>query len=211
MSRLRLTGYRYSVYTRSVRLALAETGRQAEWQEADPFGASGRESLRGQHPFARVPVLWDGDFRIYETGAILTYLMRGEHDRKRRARARQVAGIADAYAYWPLVRQVFGHAVFRPAAGLSADRDALAEGLAAAPAVLDALDEIAAEGLALDSASPGAADCHLAPMIGYFLQAEEARGMMARAPALGRWFEAVSARQSWRDTRPGLPQSRDRT
>ena len=39
------------------------------------------------------------------------------------ARMDQIIGIVDAYAYWPLVRQVFSHAVFRPPDGLCLGAD----------------------------------------------------------------------------------------
>jgi len=207
---LLLIGYRWSVYSWAVRMALAEAGLAAEWQEADPFDAGAQDGLRKHHPFGRVPVLWDGTFRLYETGAILAYLLPGAHDRKRRARARQVAGIADNYAYWPLVRQVFSHGVFRPDSGMAADGAVVAEGLAAAPAVLGALEEIAEEGLALDAIQVGAADCHLAPMIGYFSQDQRGAALLAAAPALARWFALVSERDSFRTTRPDLSELRRR-
>ena len=205
---LRLIGYRYSVYSWAARMALAEAGQVAEWQEADPFDTKMQDWLRAHHPFGRVPVLRDGDFRIYETVAILAYLLGVEHDRKRRARKQQVIGIADGYGYRPLVRQVFSHGVFRPTAGAAADDAKFAEGLAAAAPVLGALDEIAAEGLALDRATVGAADCHLAPMIGYFVEAPQGAALLAETPALARWFAVVSRRESYISTKPDLTELR---
>ncbi len=204
---LRLIGYSQSVYTWAVRMALAEAGRTARFEEINPFDPAAVGALGPHHPFGRVPVLWDGRFRIYETGAILAYLMPGERDPKRAARARQVAGIVDTYGYWPLVRQVFAHGRFRPALGLEAEPGELAAGLAAAPKVLAALEEIAAERLVLDGAQTGAAECHLAPMIGYFAEVPAARRLLESTPALSRWFAAVSARESYQSTRPHLPEA----
>lgn len=201
---LELIGYRFSVYAWAARMGLAEAGLTADYVEVDPFDLAQAAALRRHHPFGRVPVLRDGAFRLFETAAILRYLLPEPQDRKTAARARQVAGIADAYGYWPLVRQVFSQAVFGPAQGQRTDRAELAEGLAAAGPVLAALDEIAAEGLVLDGKTIGATDCHLAPMIGYFAQAPEGRGALAQTPALERWFGAVSARRSYLSTRPDL-------
>ena len=202
MSLLRLIGYRFSVYTWAVRMALAEASVAALYEEADPFDASLAGSLRQHHPFARVPVLWDGGFRLYETGAILEYLLPCAADTKTAARARQVAGIVDSYAYLPLVRQVYSHAVFRPALGRAGDTGEIAAGLAAAPAVLAALEEIAAEALVLRGGECAAAECHLAPMLGYFTQASQGRDMLAQFPALQRWFSGISRRDSYCRTRP---------
>jgi glutathione S-transferase len=201
---LTLIGYRHSVYTWAARMALAEAGLRAGFQDIDPFDAS-TAALRKHHPFGRVPVLWDGAFRLYETGAILAYLLPAVSGRKAAARARQVAGIVDAYAYWPLVRQVYAQAVFGPACGRATDLGELSAGLAAAPRVLGALDDIAAEALVLDGHDIGPADCHLAPMVGAFAEADEARAMLAGHAHLQAWFTAISARESYRTTRPVLP------
>jgi len=199
-SDLHLIGYHYSVYTWAVRMGIAEAGLTATYQEADPFEAP--EALRGQHPFGRVPVLWDGDFRLYETAAILGYLLPASSDRREAARARQVAGIIDSYAYRPLVRQVFSHGFFRPACGETADAAVMADGLATAPRVLAALEEIMAERRKLDA---GCA-CHLAPMLGYFAEVPAGRQMLAEYPALEAWFADVQTRESYRATRPDLMQ-----
>lgn len=205
---LKLIGYRYSVYTWAVRMALAEAAREADFQEVDPFDAASQDGLRLHHPFGRVPVLWDGDFRLYETGAIVAYLLPVEPDAKQAARAWQVAGIADSYAYFPLVRQVFSHGVFRPASGVLGDEAQVNAGLLAAPTVLDALEEIASEGLVLTGKRIDAADCHLAPMIGYFTKFAQGRSLLTGRPALARWFDAVSQTGSYLNTLPDLSELR---
>ncbi|MEM9476358.1 MAG: glutathione S-transferase family protein [Pseudomonadota bacterium] len=198
MSPLRLIGFSASIYSWSVRLALAETGQVADWVEANPFAGPVTD-----HPFDRVPVLWVGETRLYETAAILEWLFPPVADRMVAAQARQVGCIADAYAYWPLVRQVYAQAVFRPAMGEAADPGEVAEGLLAAEPVLAALEEIAQGGAVLQ---PGhamtAADCHLAPMIGAFAAAPEGRALLNRQPALGAWYAHVAARPSWAETCP---------
>ena len=68
-----LTGYRFSVYTRAARIALAEKGVGFDYVEHDPFA----EGAVGPHPFGRVPVLRHGDFEIYETAAIIGYVDDG--------------------------------------------------------------------------------------------------------------------------------------
>lgn len=198
MSDLRLIGYSASIYSWSVRLALAETGRVAEWVEADPFAGPVPD-----HPFDRVPVLWVADKRLYETAAILDYLFEPPGDRMVAAQARQVACIADAYAYWPLVRQVYAQAVFRPGVGEASDAGVIAEGLEAAGPMLAVLEEIAARGLVLRPGAPlSACDCHLAPMIGAFAAAHEGQALLDQYTALGAWYAHVASRPSWAETCP---------
>lgn len=201
MADLRLTGYGPSVYSRTVRIALYELGQPFDWVEADPFDDEGRAALRGLHPFARVPVLQHGAVTVYETRAILAYLVArfrpGEVLRPlAAARAVQVQGIVDAYGYWPLVRQVYSHGVFRPASGEPHDERKVTAGLAAAVPVLDALETIAREGLVLTGDECGPADWHLAPVIDAFAQVPAAAAMLAERPGLATWFAAVAARAS---------------
>lgn len=211
---LRLTGFSDSVYTRAVRIALGEKALQCEVAEANPFTDQGKTALAGHHPFCRVPVLQHYAFELYETAAILGYLDDAfdtpsllPNGAKARARMRQVMGIADAYAYWPLVRQVFSHGVYRPLIGEAADTATLAEGLTAAPRVLDALEEIAGGGLILNGRDITQADCLLLPMIDCFACLPEARTMLAVRPALTHWHSAVSGRPAAQSTRPGYLQT----
>ena len=103
MSDLHLTGFADSVYTRAVRICLAEKGVSYEYVEVNPFSEEGQTALAGQHPFGRVPVLRHAGFELYETVAILGYLdevFEGPKlipdDAKARARMRQVMSITDA-------------------------------------------------------------------------------------------------------------------
>ena len=207
---LTLTGYGYSVYTRSVRMALAAAGVGYEYTERDPFDPADTPMLQKVHPFGRVPVLEQGGFRLYETAAILHYVAEAlgaplvPETAQARARMRQVMGVADAYVYWPLVRQAVSHGIFRAAEGEAGDRDVLKAGLEAAPRVLDALEEIAAEGLVLRPGAPTLACCQLWPMLDYFAMLPEGRALMRQRPALWAWAGAMAMQDIARATRPDL-------
>ena len=71
-----LHGYRYSVYVRIVRLALAEKGVAYDRVEVNPFAPDVPASYLALHPFGRVPTLVHDDFALYETGAITRYVDR---------------------------------------------------------------------------------------------------------------------------------------
>ncbi|MFD0858153.1 glutathione S-transferase family protein [Roseovarius aquimarinus] len=206
-----LHGYRYSVYTRAVRIALECKGLDYETVEVDPFDAPDPAYL-ALHPFGRVPVLVHGAFRIFETRAIGSYIDRAFdgpplHPAAAEAHARmeQVMSIVDSYGYWPMVRQVFAQRVFQPLEGGAPDEAQIAEGLAAARPVLSALDAIAGEGHVLGGRDITLADCHLAPMIDYFLRAVEGRAALKGHPNLCRWWDKLSALPQIRATDPGLP------
>lgn len=148
-----LYGDRYSVYTRIDRLALLMQQVPFDTVEIDPF-APMPQGDNALHPFGRVPVLKHGALRIYETGAITRYVDCGFPGAalqptapRALARMDQVIGIVDSYAYVPLVRQVFSHAVFRPLMGQPARREEVEAGLKAAPTVLAALGAVVRKGL----------------------------------------------------------------
>ncbi|HEX9857746.1 MAG TPA: glutathione S-transferase family protein [Paracoccaceae bacterium] len=206
-----LTGYRYSVYTRIVRLALIEKQVDHAYREVDPFTDPPPAALLALHPFGRVPVLTHEGFVIYETSAILRYIDAAfsgfplvPQDPRALGRMEQVIAIADSYAYWPLVRQVFAHRIFRPFLGSAPDETEIAAGLAAAPTVLQALEAIAAEGLQLSGKTLSLADLHLAPMIGCLALTPEGAALLAACPALHRWWQVIHRRGSYTATDPGF-------
>ena len=206
---LHLLGYRYSVYTRILRMALIEMSLEASYTEVDPFAATPDPVLAQYSPFDHVPVLRDGDFVLTETAAILRYLNAVgpglslvPTSPKALARMAQVTGIVDAYAYRPMVRKVFSGAVFGPFEGREADPALVDEGLHEAKAPLRALDTIADEGHQLDGTDITLADLHLAPMMAYFVMAEPGAELLRDYPALARWWEAVEDRPSLLQTDP---------
>ncbi|WP_338550293.1 glutathione S-transferase family protein [Roseovarius phycicola] len=208
MTRLELHGYRFSVYTRIVRMVLHEKGLEYAYREVDPFAETPDPAL---HPFGRVPSLRHGDAVLYETAAITRYLDAAFPEPVlmppaplAQARMMQVISIVDSYGYWPLVRQVFSHGVFRPLEGEVADAKELEAGLEAAKPVLQALDDIASEGLVLDPRRFTLACAHLAPMLDYFTRATEGAEMMGYYPQLLTWLYVTRERACFRDTLPDL-------
>lgn len=205
---LTLYGYRYSLYTWIVRATLFECGLQAEYVETDPFAGGGFSA----QPFGKVPLIEHDDFRLYETGAIARYLARlGSNvslvpeETRQAARADQIIGIVDSYAYWPLVRQVASHGFFRPAMGLESDDSELALGLAAAPRILAALDRLVGDQGVLMTGDLSLADLYLGPVIAYFTMVPEGEKLLLEYPRLSRWWDAVRERRALDLTRPTSP------
>ena len=203
-----LHGYRYSVYTRTARLALLLKQVEHGTIEVDPF-ADLAESYLNLHPFGRVPTLTHGAFTVFETGAITRYIDRAfpgpplqPESARALARMDQLISALDAYGYWPLVRQVASHAFFRPRFGEPGDRDEIDAGLKASAKILAFLDKVAAEALILTGRDLTLADCHLAPMIDYFVRCEEGRTALAAHPALQRWWDQLSADELMTATDP---------
>ena len=173
--------------------------------EVNPFAPDVPASYLALHPFGRVPTLVHDGFALYETGAITRYIDRAfpgpplqPSEARTAARMDQVIGIVDAYGYWPMVRQVFSHRVFRPRSGQPGDEAEIGRGLQASAKVLAALEPLAGDGVTL-------ADLHLGAMIAYFVQAPEGATLLAQYSHLAAWWRKLSARPSFAATDPGLP------
>jgi glutathione S-transferase len=211
---LTLHGYRYSVYLRIARLALEEKGLTYARVEVNPFDPAMPAEYLKLHPFGRVPTLVHDGFTLYETGAITRYVDRTfpgptlqPGDTRTLARMDQIISVVDSYVYWPMVRQVFSHAVFRPKAGRPGDAAEVKAGLAAAPKVLAALEALAADGPFLTGAALSLADLHLGAMIAYFALAPEGLALVQQQPKLAAWWARLAERPSMSLTDPGLPVS----
>ncbi len=207
-----LHGYRYSVYVRIVRLVLAEKGLAYEQVEVNPFAPDVPADYLALHPFGRVPTLVHEGFALYETGAISRYVDRAfpgpalqPADAQRLARMDQIMGVVDAYAYWPLVRQVFVHDVVRPHRGTAGDVAELEKGLEAAAKTLDALQALAEADAWLTGPDISLADFHLGAMVAYFAQSPRGAELLAARPQLAGWWRRLGARPSFAATEPGLP------
>jgi glutathione S-transferase len=209
---IELHGYRYSVYSWIARLALHEKGVAYNWVEVNPFAENIPASYLATHPFKRVPALIHAGFIVYETGAITRYVDEAfegprlqSMEPRERARSNQIMSIVDSYAYWPLVRQVFSHGVFRPRMGLPADEDEFRKGIEAAPRILAALETAAGGGRYLCGNQLSLADIHLAPMIGYFVLADQGRALLQKYAGVNDWWSEFSRRAAFMATMPRLP------
>lgn len=205
---IQLHGYRYSVYNRIARLTLHCKDVEYDTCEVNPFEDTPKEYSK-LHPFGRVPVLTHGSFSLYETSAITRYVDRSfdgvplqPNDPNALARMDQVISIVDNYAYWPMVRQVFAQRVLRPFEGEIPDEEEVASGVEASKQVLMALNNTAAEGQVLSGHSITLADCHLAPVVDYFVRADEGRALLSQYPALNDWWEQVVATEMLKATDP---------
>lgn len=209
---IELHGYNLSVYSWIVRFALHEKGVTYDWTELNPFTDEIDREYLLMNPFYRVPTLVDGAFVLYETGSITRYIDEvfdgpalQPSDVKSRAKVNQVISIVDRYTYWPLVRQVFSHDVFRPRSGERCDPAEVRCGLASSERALNALETLVDRQGYIIGPSLTLADIHLAPMLSYFNEADKGRAVLARYGKLRSWFGNVSQRKGFLDSMPVLP------
>ena len=117
----------------------------------------------------------------------------------------QIISVIDNYGYWPMVRQVASHRVFRPLVGERADEEEVQSGLEASVRVLDAIEELFTGRQFLVGTRLSLCDIHLAPMIAYFAMTAEGVAALAGRRRLSRWWKYMQEHPSVVTTDPGLP------
>ena len=203
-----LFGLSYSVYTRIARLVLEEKGVGYRFQEADVFAASGvpPEHLE-RNPFGRIPVLDHGGFMLYETGAITRYVDEAfpgpalqPAAPTSRARMNQIISSLDAYAYRPMIWDIFVQRISVPRSGGVLDEHAVQTALPMARTCLSVLAAQLAGRHYLVEDSLSLADLHAAPMLMYLAATPEGTQLLEEHATLRAWLRQMSERKSVRST-----------
>lgn len=203
MNRITLFGAAYSVYVRIPRLVLTEIGIPYDLVEIDIFA---KESIPAdfaeRHPFGRIPAFEHDGFRLFETDAIVGYILDrfGDHglvptDIQERARMRQIMRIMDNYGYRALVWGIYVEELERNRAGqLRPDE------LDTAHKCLRVLANLAASDF-LASAHVTLADLWAQPILAYLKLAPAGRVLLRETPKLEAWLERMETRPSVAATR----------
>lgn len=198
-------GADYSVYVRIVRLALEEKGVAYRLEEVDIFAAGGPPAgYAERHPFLRIPAFEHDGFRLYEAGAIARYVDAAfpgpalmPPTPGARARADQIIGILDAYAYRCWVWDIY---VERTKEAPHEAR--IAEALPRARTCLAAIEDLMQGEAFFLGPEPSLADLHAAPMIALFRQSPEGAQLLANHPRWQGWWTLMNQRPSMAATEP---------
>ncbi len=191
-----------SPYGRAVLMTLEEKGAAYHVAAVRPSTLRSPEHL-ARHPFGRVPVLEHGDFRLFETQAILRYLERllpqpalTPQDTRAAARMDQLMNVNDWYLFQGVSSVIGFQRVVAPRlfGTAQADEAAIAAAMPKAHRVIAAL---AAE---LDTqpffagATPTLADMLLAPQLDFLQQTPEWQPLTCHHANLPRWLERMQSR-----------------
>lgn len=206
----KLFGADYSVYVRIARLSFHEKGVDYELVPVDIFAPGGPPAAYlERQPFGKIPAFEHEGFRLYETGAITRYVdeafegaaLQPENPRQR-ARMNQIVSIADEHVYPDLVWGLYVELVSKAEGGKPSSKDRVAEAWAKAPVCLKALSDILEDNPWLAGDHLTLADLHVAPMVDYFLRVPDAGRMLSDTANLARWWDRMSARESFLLTGP---------
>lgn len=203
MNRPTLFGAAYSVYVRIVRLVLEELGVRYELAEVDIFSKqSVTPDYLERHPFGRIPAFEHDGFRLFETDAIVFYLVErfgGDAllptDVKERARMRQIMRIMDNYGYRDLIWGIYVEETERNRAG-RLEQEELERG----SKCLRVLEDLS-EPVFLVGGRVTLADLWVLPMLTYLALAPSGAAMLRSTPKLSGWLERMQDRPSVQATR----------
>jgi len=201
-------GHPASPFLRSVCIALEEKGAPYRIQQMAPGEMRG-EAHRELHPFGRIPVIDYGEYRLYETQAILRYIdveipkpELQPSDPKAIGRMNQIIGINDWYLFPQVARIIVFHRIVAPALlGAVPDEAAISAAVPDAKLCLGELNRLLGDQRFLAGNHLSLADLMLAPQI-YYLAATPEGGVILKDTALLAWLERMNARPSMKATLP---------
>lgn len=206
MADFRIHGLALSPYVRAARMGAAEKGLQAELIGIDEGGLKGPDHL-ALHPFGRMPVLEHGDFRLYETQAILRYVDRigtgpslTPADPRLEARMNQLCGILDAYFFPNACVGIAFNRLVAPLFGIPVDETKIAASIPKAEIALAELARLLGDQAYLAGPDLSLADIMIAPQVSFLNTAPEGKPLVAAQPKLAAWLDRMAARPSMQAT-----------
>jgi glutathione S-transferase len=208
MSEFIVYGVPGSPFMRSVCAAMEEKGEPYRIHAFGPGEARG-ETLRKLHPFGRIPVIDHGDFRLYETQAILRYIdavfpkpSLQPTDPRALARMNQIIGINDWYLFPQVARIIVFQRIVGPVLmGTAPDEGACAAAVPDAERCLDELDRLLGDQSFLAGEQLSLADLLLVPQLLYLSATPECAKILA-GTKLKAWLDRMDARASMQATLP---------
>jgi len=207
MSDIKVHSIPGSPYGRAVLIALEEKHASYRLVPVAPKALRSPEHL-ARHPFGRIPVLEHGDFRLYETQAILRYIDRAlpgplltPPDPRAAARMDQLMNVNDWYLFQGVGNVIgFQRVVGPKLMGLVPDEAAIVAAMPKAHFVFDGLARELGEDAYFGGDSPSLADVMIAPQLDFFTTTPEWSPLTANKPHLVRWMERMHGRPSMRAT-----------
>lgn len=195
-----------SPYVRSALLGLEE--RHIPYRLAAlGVGGSKTEEHLGRHPFGRIPVLEHGDFRLYETQAILRYaneLGAGPSlvpsEVRAAARMNQIVGIVDWYVFPSATVGIAAERLFAQLFwGRPTDEANIARALPTARTCIRELERLQGSAQYVAGDSLSIADLMLAPQLEFFRATPEGAELLT-GTCLESWLTRMSLRASMQAT-----------
>jgi glutathione S-transferase len=211
MSALTLYGFPRSSFVNIARMIL--TYKDVAYHFHDLESVMGKPEHLALHPFDRVPVLQHGDFTLYETSAITSYIddvfggpRLTPNDPKTRARMNQWISAVNSYYYHYMIHHVTHERIVFPELGIAPDEKVVAHALPKIETGLAVAERELAHGknyLLGDELS--IADFYLLPSTFAFSLTPEGQKMYPKYPAFCRWRERMDTLPAVKTVRASVP------
>ena len=206
MSEFTVYGVPGSPYVRAALLGLEEKG--ADWRLV-PMGPT---DMRGpahveRHAFGRIPILEHGDFRLYETQAILRYLDRilsepplTPPDPRAEARMNQLCGITDWYVMADISSGITFGRLVAPKFGLPVDEAKIQASIPRARLCVAEIARLLGDRVYLTGDVISIADLLMIPQLSFLAETAEGQDMLGPHPSLIGWIRRMEDRPSMKNT-----------
>ena len=204
-------GFPRSTFVNIVRLVL--THKEVPYDFHDLENVMGKAEHLGLHPFNRVPILKHGDFTVYETSAIASYVDEAfegprltPQDVRTRARMNQWLSAVNSYYYPYMIYHVTQERLVFPELGIASDEKVVAHALPKVEVALAVMERELSHGRDyLLGSEITLADFFVLPSTFAFSLTAEGKAMYPKYPAFCRWRERMENLPTTRKLRAMLP------
>lgn len=204
-------GFIQSTFVNIVRLVL--THKDVPYTFHDLETVMGKPEHLALHPFNRVPILGHGDFTVYETSAIVSYIDEAfpgprltPQDVRARARMNQWISAVNSYYYIYMIYHMTHERRVFPELGIASDEKVVAHAMPKVELGLQVLERTLSQGDDyLVGPELSLADFYLLPSTFSFYQIEEGKTLYPKFPAFCRWRERMENLETTRKLRASLP------
>jgi len=211
MSEPILYGFPRSTFVNIVRLILTHKDVAYGFHDLEPV--MGKPEHLALHPFDRVPILRHGDFTVYETSAIVSYVDEAfagprltPQDVRARGRMNQWISAVNSYYYPYMIYHVTHERIVFPELGIATDEKVVAHALPKVELGLGVLERELSDGRDyLLGSELSIADFYLLPSTFAFSLTEEGRTLYPKFPAFCRWRERIENLPTTKKLRASLP------
>jgi glutathione S-transferase len=195
-----------SPYMRAVQMGLEEKGAEYRIQVMGPGELKSGAYLK-KHPFGRVPLFEHGEFRLYETQAILRYLDDvfleppfEPSDPRAAARMNQIIGVNDWYFFPKVAAVIVFQRIIGPVLlGTATDEALVAAAMPMAEVCITELNRLLDAQQFFTGHTLSIADLILAPQLDFFAETPEGKSLLG-ATRLGDWLARMNTRPSMQRT-----------
>jgi len=204
-------GFPRSTFVNIARLVLMH--KNIPYVFHDLESAMGKGEHLALHPFNRVPILKHGDFTVYETSAIVSYIdeaFEGPRltppEARARARMNQWISAVNSYYYPYMIYHVTHERLVYPELGIASDEKVVAHALPKVELALGVMERELAHGESyLLGPELTLADFYLLPSTFAFSLTNEGKALYPKFPAFCRWRERMESLPTTKKLRAIVP------